>query len=127
MKEHIGIFGNRGAETAGLIQELIADQQSSGTEIVLCSQNTERKPFPEFIGFVRGEPTSSDVLERAGVTDAAKIIIHSSTDYESICIALTVKEINHTTLLVVRPTDPRNVSIMRLPCYSRSVSRHAVE
>jgi voltage-gated potassium channel len=115
MKEHIVIFGNRGAETAALIQQLIADQQSSGTQIVLCSQNTERNPFPDFIDFVRGEPTSRDVLERACVKEAAKIIIHSSTDYESICIALAVKEINHKALIVVRANDPgKEVDIERV-------------
>jgi len=115
MKEHIVIFGNRGAETAALIRQLIADQQSSGTEIVLCSESTERNPFPDFISFVRGEPTSSDVLERACVKHAAKIIIHSSTDYESICIALAVKEINHKALIVVRANDPgKEVDIERV-------------
>lgn len=106
MKQHIVIFGNRGAETAALIRHLIADQQSTGTAIVLCSQATERNPFPDFIDFVRGEPTSTDVLERAAVKDAAKVIIHSSTDYESISIALAVKEINHKALIVVKANDP---------------------
>ncbi|HKF24302.1 MAG TPA: ion channel, partial [Candidatus Angelobacter sp.] len=63
MKDHIVIFGNRGAETAALIRQLIADQQSSGMEVVLCSESTERNPFPDFISFVRGTPTSSDVME----------------------------------------------------------------
>src|SRR5439155_22880038 len=52
MKGHIVIFGNRGGETMSLIQRLVADQQSRGTEIVLCSQGTERNPFPELIEFV---------------------------------------------------------------------------
>ena len=93
MKGHIVIFGNRGAETAALIQCLIGDQQSSGTAIILCSQWTEQNPFPDFIDFVRGELTSQDVMTRAGVKDAGKIIIHAGTDYESISIALAVKEI----------------------------------
>jgi voltage-gated potassium channel len=115
MKDHIVIFGNRGAETAALIRQLIADQQSSGSEIVLCSERTERNPFPDFIDFVRGEPTSKEVLERAAVKDASKIIIHSSTDYESICIALAVKEINHKATIVVRANDPgKEVDIERI-------------
>jgi voltage-gated potassium channel len=115
MKEHIVIFGNRGAETSALIRQLIADQQSSGTEIVLCSESTERNPFPDFISFVRGELTSHDVLTRACVKDAAKIIIHAATDYESICIALAVKEINHKAAIVVRANDPgKEVDIERV-------------
>jgi len=115
MKEHIVIFGNRGAETAVLIRRLIADRQSSGTEIVLCSESTERNPFPDFIDFVRGEPTSADVLARACVKDAAKIIIHAGTDYESICIALAVKEINAKALIVVRANDAgKEVDIERV-------------
>ncbi len=115
MKKHIVIFGNRGAETAALIQCLIADQQSSGTEIVLCSHSTEQNPFPDFIDFVRGDPTSSDVMERACVKDAGKIIIHAGTDYESISIALAVKEINQTAPIVVKANDPgKEVDIERV-------------
>lgn len=115
MKEHIVIFGNRGAETAALIRQLIADQQSSGTEIVLCSQSTERNPFPDFIDYVRGETTSLDVMTRACVKDAAKIIIHAATDYESICIALAVKEINLQAAIVVRANDPgKEIDIERV-------------
>jgi voltage-gated potassium channel len=115
MKDHIVIFGNRGAETAALIRRLIADRQSSGTPIVLCSESTERNPFPDFIDFVRGQPTSTDVLTRACVKEAAKVIIHSSTDYESICIALAVKEINSKAPIVVRANDPgKEVDIERV-------------
>ena len=115
MKDHIVIFGNRGGETAALIQRLVADQQSRGTEIVLCSQSTERNPFPGLIEFVRGEPTSTDVLTRACVKDAGKVIIHSSTDYESISIALAVKEINTTAPIVVKANDPgKEVDIERV-------------
>ena len=127
MKRHIVIFGNRGTETAALIRELIADQQSSHTEIVLCSQGTERNPFPDFIDFVRGEPASNDVMERACVKDAAKVIIHSGTDYESISIALAVKEINHTAPIVVRANDPgKEVDIERVD-RSRVVCIKAVD
>ena len=106
MKNHIVIFGNRGGETTSLIQRLVADQQSRDTQIVLCSQSTERNPFPDLIEFVRGEPTSSDVLTRACVKDAGKVIIHASTDYESISIALAVKEINLSAPIVVKANDP---------------------
>jgi voltage-gated potassium channel len=115
MKGHIVIFGNRGAETAALIRHLIADRQSSGTQILLCSQSTERNPFPDFIDFVRGEPTSQDVLTRASVKDAGKVIIHAGTDYESISIALAVKEINPTAHIVVRANDAgKEVDIERV-------------
>lgn len=115
MKQHIVIFGNRGAETAELIRQLIADQQSSGTEIVLCSESTERNPFPDLIEFVRGEPTSVDVMTRACVKDAAKVIIHSASDYESISIALAVKEINEKAAIVVKANDPaKKIDIERV-------------
>ncbi len=115
MKGHIVIFGNRGGETTSLIQRLVADHQSRGTQIVLCSQGTERNPFPDLIEFVRGEPTSNDVMSRACVKDAGKVIIHASTDYESISIALAVKEINPTAPIVVKANDPgKEVDIERV-------------
>ena len=115
MKGHIVIFGNRGGETTLLIQRLVADQQSRGTQIVLCSQTTERNPFPDLIEFVRGELTSNDVMARACVKDAGKVIIHASTDYESISIALAVKEINPSAPIVVKANDPgKEVDIERV-------------
>jgi hypothetical protein len=49
------------------------------------------------------------------VKDAAKIIIHAGTDYESICIALAVKEINAKAPIVVRANDPgKEVDIERV-------------
>ncbi len=115
MNGHIVIFGNRGGETTSLIQRLVADQQSHGAQIVLCSQGTERNPFPDLIEFVRGEPTSNDVMVRACVKDAGKIIIHASTDYESISIALAVKEINPEAPIVVKANDPgKEVDIERV-------------
>lgn len=115
MKGHIVIFGNRGGETTSLIQRLVADQQSRGTQIVLCSQTTERNPFPDLIEFVRGELTSTDVMARACVKDAGKVIIHASTDYESISIALAVKEINPSAPIVVKANDPgKEVDIERV-------------
>jgi len=115
MKDHIVIFGNRGGETGSLIQRLFADQQSHGTEIVLCSQATERNPFPGLIEFVRGELTSLDVMTRACVREAGKIIIHAGTDYESISIALAVKEINPSAPIVVKANDPgKEIDIERV-------------
>jgi voltage-gated potassium channel len=115
MKGHIVIFGNRGGETTSLIQRLVADQQSRGTQIVLCSQTTERNPFPDLIEFVRGELTSNDVMARACVKDAGKVIIHASTDYESISVALAVKEINPSAPIVVKANDPaKEVDIERV-------------
>ena len=115
MKGHIVIFGNRGGETTALILRLVADQQSRGTQIVLCSQGTERNPFPDLIEFVRGEPASNDVMARACVKDAGKVIIHASTDYESISIALAVKEMNAFAPIVVKANDPgKEVDIERV-------------
>jgi len=115
MTGHIVIFGNRGGETTSLIQRLVADQQSHGTEIVLCSQATERNPFPDLIEFVRGELTSNEVMIRACVKDAGKVIIHAGTDYESISIALAVKETNPVAPIVVKANDPaKEVDIERV-------------
>jgi len=115
MKGHIVIFGNRGGETTALIQRLVADQESRGQQIVLCSHDTERNPFPDLIEFVRGESTSSDVFSRACVEDAARVVIHASTDYESIAIALAVREKNPHAPIIVKANDPaKEIDIERI-------------
>jgi len=106
MTGHIVIFGNRGGETTALIRRLVADQESHGIQIVLCSHDTERNPFPDLIELVRGELTGNDVMTRARVKDAARVIIHASTDYESISIALAVRETNSFAPIVVKANDP---------------------
>jgi Trk K+ transport system NAD-binding subunit len=54
-------------------------------------------------------------MERACVKDAGRVIIHASTDYESISIALAVKEINPTAPIVVKANDPgKEVDIERV-------------
>ena len=47
--------------------------------------------------------------------DAGKVIIHAGTDYESISIALAVKEINPSVPIVVKANDPgKEVDIERV-------------
>jgi len=54
-------------------------------------------------------------MARACVKDAGKVIIHASTDYESISIALAVKEINPSAPIVVKANDPgKEVDIERV-------------
>ena len=95
---------------------------------MLSSQGTERNPFPDLIEFVRGEPTSNDVMTRACVKDAGKVIIHASTDYESISIALAVKEINPTAPIVVKANDPgKEVDIERVSDRKRVVCVRSID
>jgi hypothetical protein len=54
-------------------------------------------------------------MKRACVKDAGKIIIHAGTDYESVSIALAVKEINQSAPIVVKADDPgKEVDIERV-------------
>jgi Trk K+ transport system NAD-binding subunit len=115
LKRHIVIFGNRGAETAALIKKLAEDPETGARHIVLCSQTTQENPFPDLIRFVHGELTSEDVMERASVKDAAKILIHGGSDAETAFVALAVKDVNQTAHIVVNVSDPgQEINLQRI-------------
>jgi Trk K+ transport system NAD-binding subunit len=66
-------------------------------------------------------------MTRACVKDAGKVIIHAKSDYESISIALAVKEINGSAPIVVKANDPgKEVDIERVD-RSRVVCIKAVD
>jgi len=90
---HVVILGYRPGETERIVEELRADR-GMPSSIVLCASEPEENPLPDLVGFVRGDPTSDDVLGRACVPDAARIIIHRSDDNETLLTALAVTAAN---------------------------------
>ncbi len=108
LKNHTVIFGNRGDETLKLVESLKNDKEASQEPVVLCSMLTTENPFPDEVDFVHGELTSDDVMVRACVADADRIIVHSDTDQKSIIIANAVRYHNPTATVVINLDNPDN-------------------
>lgn len=90
---HVIIFGYRAGETEQIVEELLADRAKQAS-IVLCASEPEENPIPDRVKFVRGDLTSDDVLGRACVGSADRIVIHCDDDNETLLSALAVTAAN---------------------------------
>ncbi len=82
--QHIVIVGST-SETGQLIEEIQKDETYTDHDIVLVA-DIDRHPFAEKdnVFFVKGRPDTSETLEKANITTANRIIIHTGQDEESL-------------------------------------------
>ncbi len=105
-------------DTEAIIDELLSDDVKNPKPIVVIDRALERLPIPEhpFIHFVKGDPTDSAVLDRAGVLRADTAIIladPTSTDYnaedaKNILITLGIESTNKNVYTCVQILNPEN-------------------
>jgi voltage-gated potassium channel len=94
MKNHTVLMGYHKEETQQIVDEILKDDERCN--IIICSDEIDEDPFltNDCVSFVRGKLISDDVLERACVKDASKILIHAPNDNESIAVLLAVLNTN---------------------------------
>lgn len=94
MKDHIVLMGYHQEETNQIIGEILKDEKEC--RIVVCTDEVEENPLIQYecVSFVRGKLISDDVLNRACVKDASKILIHAPDDDQSIAVLLAVLNTN---------------------------------
>ncbi|SFB62285.1 voltage-gated potassium channel [Amycolatopsis marina] len=75
--------------------------------MVVCAwDEVTSHPMPDRdIEFVRGEPTDSDVLRRAGVQRAATVLVDARDDNEALAISVTVDHVRQNAHVVVTLRD----------------------
>ena len=117
-KDHIVIMGYRKDITHKLVDEILGDSERLEQSIVLCSTNLEKDPFMETekVKFIKGSDLASqDVLDRACVNKADKIIIHGSSDDQSFFTAYSVRQVNsHAHLVVFMKNEDHQDKVQRL-------------
>lgn len=103
--EHLVVIGYSPGRTERIIEEALADQQ--GRQVVLCARDeVGTHPMPDKdIGFVRGEPTDSGVLRRAGVPRASSVLVDAVDDNDALAIAVTVEHLRTDAHVVVTLRD----------------------
>lgn len=113
LSDHLVIVGYTPGRTERLIQEIAAD----GTHpVALCAwEEVSQNPLPEQpdVGFVRGDLTEEDVLRRAGVHRAARVLIDARDDNEALALAVAVTHVNpeaHTVVTLRDMSRARNFS-----------------
>jgi voltage-gated potassium channel len=99
---HLVILGYCQGETETLVSELLHDETEQGRSIVLCAEQLEENPMPDRVKYVRGDLSSDDVLERACIAKAARILVHCSDDNETLVVTLAARSVNRTAHVVAR-------------------------
>jgi voltage-gated potassium channel len=108
--DHIVVCGWN-ATARDLIDELRGDEFDAR---IVVLHESERSPAPADIYFVRGDTTSTEDLERAGIPDAACAIICPSdgsneADMRSILTVLAIESIAPGVRTVVEVNNPKHV------------------
>lgn len=99
---HLVILGYCHGETERLVDELLFDESEEGRTIVLCSDELEENPMPDRVKYVRGDLSSDDVLARACVAKASRILVHCPDDNETLVVTLAARSVNQTAHIVAR-------------------------
>ena len=88
---HIVILGWHGQRTARMIQLIYGDTRRINRKVVLCTTVEMENPFPEQVLFVRGENyNDEEMLHRAGIRTADRIIVDRSDDDQTLTSCLTL-------------------------------------
>ncbi|MBB3139375.1 potassium channel family protein [Halomonas organivorans] len=111
---HTLVIGWHGETTRNIINILRADTELPD-DIVLCVCQDISNPMPGDIKFVRGESfASADLLQRAGVTGASRIIIYDDSDERVATIALSVYPLKSSRChIVAHCGDPHTADMLR--------------
>ena len=101
---HLVLIGYTAGRTERIADELLAE---GNRRVVVCAwDEVTTHPMPDRdIEFVRGEPTDSDVLRRAGVQRAATVLVDARDDNEALAIAVTVDHVHSGAHVVVTLRD----------------------
>lgn len=97
---HIVILGYTPGRTERIVAELGAEDQ---LDVVLCAwDEVTEHPMPEHAGvrFVRGDLTNVDVMTRAGVAEAATVVIDVRDDNEALATLVAAYHANKTVHMV---------------------------
>ena len=99
---HLVILGYCKGETETLVEELLTDESEADRAVVLCAEGPEENPMPDRVEYVRGDLSSDDVLERACIAQAARIIVHCQDDNETLVVTLAARSVNRKAHIVAR-------------------------
>ena len=91
MQGHTVLIGWRGNESARLVDLLLSDRNTDNEGIVLVARGVNENPLPEHLRFVAIESyADSESYARASIALAARIIVHTGNDDQSLAAVFAV-------------------------------------
>lgn len=95
MNGHTVLVGWDGSDSRRLLQLLLADTTTDDEGIVLIAEGLNENPSPEELRFVSTNAYSErSAYARAGITTAARVIIMTPTDDQTLAAVLAIKSFN---------------------------------
>ncbi|WP_444916704.1 potassium channel family protein [Microbulbifer sp. JMSA003] len=115
--DHTVIIGWNGTRTLRLIELLLSKTNGSAAEIVLCVEADIENPMPGKIDFVRVESFShGESMQRAGLADAARIIIDNPLDDVTLTTALFCDKLSPNSHKTAYFQDENVGELLRAHC-----------
>ena len=91
MQGHTVLIGWRGIESSRLLQLLKSDTTTDDEGVVLVAVGIAENPDPEHIRFIAADCyTQQEIYARAGVVQAARVIVNPATDDQTLAAVFAV-------------------------------------
>ena len=117
LRHHVVILGWHSRDTARMIELIFGDARREAREVVLCTAEEMENPFPDKIRFVRGESLNSeDLLKRAGVEWADRIIVFRESDDETLTTCLTLAATQTRAHIVAWFNEASMAKLLNMHC-----------
>lgn len=87
LEDHIVVLGWQGEGSRKMVHQLYGDMPDQ--EIVICTQKDMENPMPDHVRFIKGDSlTSEDLLERANIAKASRVIVYAENDDQTMAAGL---------------------------------------
>ena len=117
MTGHIVILGWQGDRTRQMVDYIYGDRRREDRKIILVATQQMENPLPDITSFVQGPSLGSpDVLYRAGLANADKIIVLGDDDSETLATALAVGAINERAHMVAHFDRAASADLLHAHC-----------
>ena len=113
MGEHVVVVGY-GTKGRSAVETIVNNGQDRDAIIVVDpSQLALEEAHSDGLAVVTGDATRREVLRRAGVQTATKVIITTDRDDTNVLSTLTVRQLNPDAWIVAAVREQENVALMR--------------
>jgi len=106
---------------------IVAEMHRSGKDVVVVDHaDLDIDEFPERVEAVIGEATDDDVLERAGLTRAATLVVALDSDADTLFVTLTARSQNADLFIIARANSAGVVEKLGRVGVDRVVNPHEI-
>lgn len=116
ISNHTVILGWQGERTLNMVR-LLLDELPKDEKLILAVNANMENPLPDAILFVRAEHLAGkDVMQRAAISNAKKILIYGASDEETLTIALCVTAEQTKAHIVAHFEDAGKAGLLKAHC-----------